>query len=81
VLTRDDFAFLTATPDSANDAIPLALLELPLPQAVAQLERALIVHALSAAGGNRTEAARRLGISRQSLYTRMAAQGMSEASA
>jgi DNA-binding NtrC family response regulator len=81
VLTRDDFAFLTATPDSANDAIPQALLELPLPQAVAQLERALIVHALSAAGGNRTEAARRLGISRQSLYTRMAAQGMSEASA
>ncbi|MEZ2352640.1 sigma-54-dependent transcriptional regulator [Caballeronia sp. RCC_10] len=81
VLTRDDFAFPTATPDSANDAIPLALLELPLPQAVAQLERALIVHALSASGGNRTEAARRLGISRQSLYTRMAAQGMSEASA
>jgi DNA-binding NtrC family response regulator len=79
VLTRDDFAFLTATKDNADDAIPAALLELPLPQAVAQLERALIVHALSASGGNRAEAARRLGISRQSLYTRMAAQGMSEA--
>jgi DNA-binding NtrC family response regulator len=81
VLTRDDFAFLTATRDSADDAIPAALLELPLPQAVAQLERALIVHALSASGGNRAEAARRLGISRQSLYTRMAALGMSETSA
>ncbi|AQH03117.1 sigma-54-dependent Fis family transcriptional regulator [Burkholderia sp. KK1] len=81
VLTREDFAFLTATKDSADDAIPLALLELPLPQAVAQLERALIVHALSASGGNRAEAARRLGISRQSLYTRMAALSMSEASA
>ncbi|MDR5836549.1 sigma-54 dependent transcriptional regulator [Caballeronia sp. LZ034LL] len=81
VLTRDDFAFLVATRDGADDAIPSALLDLPLPQAVAQLERALIVHALSASGGIRAEAARRLGISRQSLYTRMAALGMSEASA
>ncbi|MBW0446670.1 sigma-54-dependent Fis family transcriptional regulator [bacterium M00.F.Ca.ET.228.01.1.1] len=81
VLTREDFAFLTATRDSSDDAIPRALLELPLPQAVAQLERALIAHALSASSGNRTEAARRLGISRQSLYTRMAALDMSEASA
>ncbi|WP_454723355.1 MULTISPECIES: sigma-54-dependent transcriptional regulator [Cupriavidus] len=81
VLTREDFAFLTTARDGADDAIPSALLELPLPQAVAQLERALIVHALSTSGGNRAEAARRLGISRQSLYTRMAALGMSEASA
>ncbi|WP_250453041.1 sigma-54 dependent transcriptional regulator [Caballeronia sp. ATUFL_M2_KS44] len=80
VLTRDDFAFLAATKDSADDAIPPTLLELPLPQAVARLERALIVHALCASGGNRAEAARRLGISRQSLYTRMAALGMSDAS-
>ncbi|WMY12386.1 sigma-54-dependent transcriptional regulator [Paraburkholderia phenoliruptrix] len=80
VLTRDDFAFLSATRDSADDPILPALLELPLPQAVAQLERALIVHALSASGGNRAEAARRLGISRQSLYTRMASLGMSDAS-
>jgi DNA-binding NtrC family response regulator len=79
VLTREDFAFLTATEINPDDAIPAALLELPLPQAVARLERALIVHALSASGGNRAEAARRLGISRQSLYTRMAALGMSEA--
>lgn len=79
VLTREDFAFLTPTETGADDAIPAALLELALPQAVARLERALIVHALSAAGGNRAEAARRLGISRQSLYTRMAALGMSEA--
>ncbi len=79
VLTRDDFAFLTATPGGADDALPAALLELPLPQAVARLERALIVNALATSGGNRAEAARRLGISRQSLYTRMGALGMSEA--
>ena len=78
VLTQDDFAFLTATPDSVDGAIPAALLELPLAQAVAQLERALIAHALLASGDNRAEAARRLGISRQSLYSRMAALGMSE---
>jgi DNA-binding NtrC family response regulator len=81
VLTRDDFAFLTTTRDGADEAISPALLGLPLPQAVAQLERALIGHALSASDGNRAEAARRLGISRQSLYTRMAALGMSETSA
>lgn len=81
VLTCDDFAFLAATLNHPDDAIPAALLELPLPQAVAQLERALILHALSASGGNRAEAARRLGISRQSLYTRMAALGMDDAPA
>ncbi|MEK6346536.1 MAG: sigma-54 dependent transcriptional regulator [Burkholderia sp.] len=89
VLTRDDFAFLTTAPGNADDALsttvsatfPAALLELPLPQAVAQLERALIGHALAAAGGNRAEAARRLGISRQSLYTRMATLGMADGSA
>lgn len=82
VLTREDFVFLTAmkdTPDNAADAIPTTLLELPLPQAVAHLERTLIVRALSAAAGNRAEAARRLGISRQSLYTRMATLGISDA--
>lgn len=81
VLTRDDFAFLVATKGKADDAIPPSLLELPLTQAVAQLERALILHALAASGGNRAEAARRLGISRQSLYTRMTSLGMSETSA
>lgn len=80
VLTRDDFSFLTATRGSADDAISSTLLELPLAQAVARLERALIVQALSASGGNRAEAARRLGISRQSLYTRMPSLDMSDRS-
>ncbi|MDR5766778.1 MULTISPECIES: sigma-54 dependent transcriptional regulator [unclassified Caballeronia] len=80
VLTREDFAFLVAAKDKAGEAIPPALLELPLTEAVARLERALITHALAASGGNRAEAARRLGISRQSLYTRMTSLGMSDAS-
>ncbi|GAB5096525.1 sigma-54-dependent transcriptional regulator [Caballeronia sp. HLA56] len=72
LLTRDDFAFLFDTAASVNDAIPASLAELPLNDALAQLERALIVRALALADGNRAEAARRLGISRQSLYTRLA---------
>ncbi|GAB6851861.1 sigma-54-dependent transcriptional regulator [Paraburkholderia kururiensis] len=77
VLTREDFGFLSAAKGGADDAIPPDLLELPLTQAVARLERALIVHALAASGGNRAEAARKLGISRQSLYTRMTSLGLS----
>ncbi|WP_250511182.1 sigma-54 dependent transcriptional regulator [Caballeronia sp. GACF4] len=72
LLTRDDFAFLFDTAASVNDAIPASLAELPLNDALAQLERALIVRALALTDGNRAEAARRLGISRQSLYTRLA---------
>lgn len=50
----------------------------PLDEALAQLERALITRALTLADGNRAEAARRLGISRQSLYTRLASLGLSD---
>ncbi|MBB3258497.1 DNA-binding NtrC family response regulator [Paraburkholderia bannensis] len=81
VLTREDFDFLAPTTNREEETIPASLLELPLAQAVARLERALISHALAAAGDNRAEAARRLGISRQTLYSRMAALGMGDASA
>ena len=51
-----------------------------LPAAVAQLEKTMIVRALDACAGNRTEAARRLNISRQLLYTKMQRYGLVEAS-
>jgi DNA-binding NtrC family response regulator len=70
--TDDDLAFL-ATPQAAADDLPGALLDLPLPEAIERLERASIERALQLAAGNRAEAARRLGISRQSLYTKIAA--------
>jgi DNA-binding NtrC family response regulator len=79
LLTREDFAFLFDPAASAAAAIPASLIELPLNEALAQLERALIARALALAGGNRAEAARRLGISRQSLYTRLAHLGLSDA--
>lgn len=48
-----------------------SLFELPFHEAVARLEREMIRRALEAAGGNRTEAARRLGINRRLLYTKL----------
>ncbi|MEK9282596.1 sigma-54 dependent transcriptional regulator [Bradyrhizobium sp. ISRA442] len=55
-------------PDSPPDA--------DLPAAVAQLEKTMILRALAACDGNRTEAARRLGINRQLLYTKMQRYGI-----
>jgi transcriptional regulator with PAS, ATPase and Fis domain len=43
----------------------------PLPQAVAALEAVLIGQALQATGGNKLAAARRLGISRATLYQKL----------
>jgi DNA-binding NtrC family response regulator len=81
LLTREDFAFLFDSGTHPADAIPASLLELPLNEALAQLERASITRALALADGNRAEAARRLGISRQSLYTRLASLGLSDSDA
>jgi two-component system response regulator AtoC len=48
-----------------------AFLGLPFKEAVAALERDLIRRALEASGGNRAEAARRLGINRRLLYSKL----------
>ncbi|EML1598457.1 sigma-54-dependent Fis family transcriptional regulator [Burkholderia cenocepacia] len=61
---------------SGADAVPAHLLDMPLPDALATVERAAILHALERANGNRAEAARQLGIGRQSLYARMANLGI-----
>jgi two-component system NtrC family response regulator len=52
------------------------LLESDLPSAVARLEAAMIRKALVECGGNRAEAARRLNINRQLLYTKMQRYGL-----
>mgnify|MGYP000880657634 CR=1 FL=1 len=49
-----------------------------LDEQIAELERARILEALSATGGNRTEAARRLGITFRSLRYRLARLGLGE---
>ncbi len=47
-----------------------------LPTAVARLEAAMIRRALAACGGNRSDAAQRLNINRQMLYTKMRRYGI-----
>jgi DNA-binding NtrC family response regulator len=47
-----------------------------LKEAVARLERHMIMRALEAAGGNRSEAARQLGIGRPQLYAKLEEHGI-----
>jgi len=49
---------------------------LPLREAVARLERRMITEALGHANGNRSEAARRLGIARAQLYAKLQEYGI-----
>jgi DNA-binding NtrC family response regulator len=51
---------------------------LPLREALAALEKQMIVQALERANGNRAEAARILGIARPQLYTKLEEHGLSE---
>ncbi len=56
------------------DSVPTS----DLPGAVERLERAMIARALAETGGNRSEAARRLGIHRQRLHEKIRQYGLSE---
>jgi len=58
---------------AVSDAMRInqSFLDLPFKEAVAALERKLILHALDASGGNRAEAARSLGINRRLLYSKL----------
>jgi len=78
VLTRSHTIDADDIDTSAEEIHPIrtALPEGDLPAAVAQLEQAMIRKALDACGGNRTEAARRLNINRQLLYTKMQRYGL-----
>jgi len=74
VISAADLAFLhamTAAPD-------VDWLAGDLPTALARLEAAMIARALAATGGNRAEAARRLGIHRQLLYQKLDRQASAE---
>lgn len=74
VLGAEDFAFLAG---SKPAAVPdVGWLDGDLPTAVARLEAAMIRQALAASGGNRAEAARRLGIHRQLLHEKLKRHGI-----
>ncbi|MDA8455788.1 sigma-54 dependent transcriptional regulator [Acidovorax sp. GBBC 3334] len=58
------------------DRLPQDWIDGPLPQAIERLERLMLAHALEQAQGNRSLAARRLGIHRQLLYSKLAQYGI-----
>ena len=66
----------TARPVETAESLPAGWLDAELPAAVEWLERLLIANALAEAGGNRAEAARRLGIHRQLLYRKLTQYGL-----
>ena len=74
-LDESDFAAIlptaTAVPRGEEPAPPQSLR--PLPQLIAEIERNSIESALAATGGNKASAAKLLGISRATLYERLAA--------
>jgi DNA-binding NtrC family response regulator len=69
VVTEADLGFLGQ--DTAPDAGTESVVDETLAEAVARLEAAMIRRALAASGGNRAEAARRLGVHRQLLYEKL----------
>jgi DNA-binding NtrC family response regulator len=77
VIDADDWD-LRVLEHGEPQTVPLEWLESDLPTALASLEKAMIVHALAACGGNRAEAARKLKINRQLLYAKMRQHGFAE---
>jgi transcriptional regulator with PAS, ATPase and Fis domain len=67
-LEAEDFAAVLPGAPAARPAQPLR----PLPQLIAELERSSIRSALEVTGGNKVSAARLLGISRATLYEKLA---------
>jgi len=75
-ITADDLGFLSGTLDTGQPLVHASFFDMSLPGAVETLERVMISHALALADNNRADAARRLGISRQTLYAKLAALGI-----
>lgn len=76
VLLPSDFFGAGARALTQEADVNQPFLELPFKEAVASLERELIRRALEASGGNRAEAARRLGINRRLLYSKLEEHGI-----
>ena len=82
VIDAADLDRLMSGPESqTSHDEPIDWLAGDLPTALARLEEAMIRRALAATNGNRTEAARRLGIQRQLLYAKLERYGLDRAQA
>ena len=75
LITVEDLPSLLSNRES-DDFYLTELMELPLEQAVASLQRRMIQRALDRAKGNKAEAARALGINRQLLYSKLKELGI-----
>jgi two-component system NtrC family response regulator len=73
IISASDLSFLN-TQQRRTD--PIDWLSGDLPAAVSRLEAAMIQRALASSNGNRTEAARALGIHRQLLHTKIQRYGL-----
>jgi transcriptional regulator with PAS, ATPase and Fis domain len=71
-LAAEDFAAILPRAAATGAAASSAGALRPLPQLIAELERSSIRSALEATGGNKVSAARLLGISRATLYEKLA---------
>ncbi|MEZ4394822.1 MAG: sigma-54 dependent transcriptional regulator [Polyangiales bacterium] len=69
-------AALHDTSEAGGEGAAGAYEDMPLREALAALEKHLIVRALEKAGGNRAEAARILGIARPQLYVKLEEHGL-----
>jgi DNA-binding NtrC family response regulator len=76
IVTAPDLDFLAAS--TAHEAGESGAANNDLSSAVETLERRMIAQALSESGGNRAEAARRLGIHRQLLHAKAEKYGLSK---
>lgn len=79
VLTRTDYIDEADIPffrDNETDAVPLTATYAPLNTSLEQMEKATILSTLESAGGNKSEAARRLGITRRTLHKKLKQYGM-----
>ncbi|WP_295541610.1 sigma-54 dependent transcriptional regulator [uncultured Pseudacidovorax sp.] len=65
-----------AVAEGAPGGLPADWFDATLPDAVSRLEKLLLRHALAASAGNRSSAARQLGIHRQLLYAKLAQYGL-----
>jgi two-component system, NtrC family, response regulator AtoC len=83
VMCNGEVIDVTDLPPGLQSSRPRAVEEdaydaLPLRDALAALEKRLLLRALERAGGNRAEAARILGIARPQLYTKMDEHGITK---
>jgi DNA-binding NtrC family response regulator len=76
IIDAGDLDLASDIPVTSSSEAPVDWLAGDLPTALARLEEAMIRRALDACGGNRTEAARRLSVHRQLLYTKMRRYGL-----